>query len=158
MATIPGSVRVAGFIAPTDTTDTYAVTDEVYNRGGYRSVNSIVERDSITTDRRKLGMLVYDTTTSIFYQLVGGLTNANWVVWASPNVGGASKYSEIIGNNTDTIFAIQHNLNTVDVVVGIYDASTGAQVKVDVAITTNQTIEVRFAYPPTLNSYRVVVG
>ncbi len=158
MATIPGSVRVAGFIAPTDTTDTYAVTDEIYNRGGYRSVSSIAERDLITADRRKLGMLVYDTTANTFYQLVGGVSNVNWVVWTSPNAGGASKYSEIIGNNTDTIFAIQHNLNTFDVVVGIYDASTGAQVKVDVVVTTNQTIEVRFAYPPALNSYRVVVG
>ena len=34
MAAIPGSVRVGGFIAPTDSTDTYAVTDDAYGRGG----------------------------------------------------------------------------------------------------------------------------
>jgi hypothetical protein len=46
MAQIPGSVRLTGFIAPSDTLDTYATQDEMYNRGGYRSVPSA---DSLTT-------------------------------------------------------------------------------------------------------------
>ena len=46
MGAIPGSVRVTGFMAPSDTLDTYAVTDEMYNRGGYRSVPSV---DSLIT-------------------------------------------------------------------------------------------------------------
>lgn len=82
MAAIPGSVRVAGFIAPTDSTDTYAVTDEQYNRGGYRSVASIAERDAITVARRKVGMLVYVIDTDQYFTLKNGITNSGWVEWA----------------------------------------------------------------------------
>lgn len=78
MAAIPGSVRVGGFIAPTDSADTFAVTDELYNRGGYRSVADTTARDAITADRRKAGMLVKDIATGKFWTLTGGILNANW--------------------------------------------------------------------------------
>lgn len=78
MAQIAGSVRVAGFIAPTDSTDTYAVTDEQYNRGGYRTVVDIAARNAITADRRKEGMLVRISSTGDIYVLAGGLLDANW--------------------------------------------------------------------------------
>lgn len=80
MAQIPGSVRVAGFIAPTDSTDTYAVTDETYNRGGYRTVADLTARDAITTDRRKEGMLVRVISTGETYVLVGGILNTDWTL------------------------------------------------------------------------------
>lgn len=68
MAKIQGGVPVAGFMSPTDESDLYAVTDEKYNRGGYRTVNTIAERDAITDDRRKLGMLVYVWDEKKVYQ------------------------------------------------------------------------------------------
>lgn len=85
MALIPGSVRVAGFIAPTDSTDTYAVTDETYNRGGYRTVATVIARDAITPDRRLEGMLVRVSATGNIYCLVGGIANTNWVAFTLPN-------------------------------------------------------------------------
>lgn len=90
MAAIPGSVRVAGFIAPTDSTDTYAVTDEQYNRGGYRSVATLADRDAITADRRKLGMLVYVIAADQYFTLKAGITNADWVQWAPVGSGGTA--------------------------------------------------------------------
>ena len=78
MATIPGSVRVGGFIAPTDSTDTYAVTDDIYGRGGYRSVADLVERNAITEDRRKIGMMVRTNDSGRFWTLIGGITNMDW--------------------------------------------------------------------------------
>jgi len=81
MALIPGSVRVAGFIAPTDSTDIYAVTDETYNRGGYRSVADITARNAITADRRKEGMLVRVLSTGDVYVLAGGILDANWTLF-----------------------------------------------------------------------------
>lgn len=78
MAAIAGSVRVGGFVAPTDSTDTYAVTDDVYGRGGYRPVADSTARDAISTDRRKIGMLVRTTSDSKFWTLVGGIANGNW--------------------------------------------------------------------------------
>lgn len=83
MALIPGSVRVAGFMAPSDSTDTYAVTDETYNRGGYRSVVDVAARNAITADRRKEGMLVRVLSTGEVYVLVGGILDSNWALFTS---------------------------------------------------------------------------
>lgn len=87
MAAIPGSVRVAGFIAPTDSTDTFAVTDEIYNRGGYRSVLTIEDRNNITADRRKIGMLVYVIGNDEYYTLKTGILNTDWVKWSVASSG-----------------------------------------------------------------------
>lgn len=79
MSTIPGGVRVGGFISPNDILDTYAVTNPFYGLGGLRSVDTIATRDSITLDRREEGMLVYVKTDLQYYQLLSGLTNSDWV-------------------------------------------------------------------------------
>jgi len=80
MAGYPGSVGLTGYIAPADTLDTYALQSEVFNRGGYRSVANTTERDSITVDRRKLGMLVYCFSDDNYYTLKTGLNNTDWIV------------------------------------------------------------------------------
>jgi hypothetical protein len=87
MTAIPGSVRFTGFVAPSDSTDTYAVHDEVYGRGGFRTVADNTARDAITTDRRKLGMLVRVLDDGLgnerFYTLRANLTD-----WELDNIGG----------------------------------------------------------------------
>ena len=84
MAEIPGSVRLTGFIAPTDSTDTYPVTHDTYNKGGYRTVASIAERNGITTDRRSIGMMVYVDAESKAYVLRGSdvTDNNGWQEFA----------------------------------------------------------------------------
>lgn len=83
MAPIPGSVRVTGFIAPSDSADLYATQDEFYNRGGWRTVADITARNAITADRRKDGMIVRVRNAGggieKFYTLTGGLADINWV-------------------------------------------------------------------------------
>ena len=44
MAIYPGSVPVGGYLAPTDTTDTFAVTDSQFSRGGHHEVANSSER------------------------------------------------------------------------------------------------------------------
>lgn len=157
---IPGSVRVAGLLAPTDTTDTYAVTDEIYHRGGYRSVNTIVDRDSITNDRRKEGMVVHVIATNENFILVGGISNNNWLAWA---VGGSeqpatpSSFSATIGNGVDSSFVIEHNLGTFDVVAQVRDFVTQEVVEVDIVHTTLLTTQITFAIAPAVDSYRVTI-
>lgn len=91
MALIPGSVRVGGFIAPSDSADTYPTHDDLYGKGGYKVVADITARDAITADRRKEGMLVRVLDAGggspAFYTLSGGITNGDWVV---PDFGGGS--------------------------------------------------------------------
>ena len=79
MSIIPGGVRVGGFIAPNDNLDAYAVTNPFYGLGSLRSVDSIAVRDSITSERREEGMLVYVKEDAQYYQLLSGLTNTDWV-------------------------------------------------------------------------------
>jgi hypothetical protein len=71
MAQILGSVRVGGFIAPTDSTDTYATHDSIYGRGGHREVDTIAERDAIPEDRARAGMTVYVDETGLRYRYTG---------------------------------------------------------------------------------------
>lgn len=69
MAVIPGSVPVTGFIAPTDSTDTYATHDAIYGRGGLVAVANAASRTAITADRRSEGMWVLQIDTGVLYQL-----------------------------------------------------------------------------------------
>lgn len=47
-------------------------------RGGFRVVSTLVERNAITTLRRKIGMWVYVTDSLKVYSLAGGVTNSDW--------------------------------------------------------------------------------
>ena len=83
MTSIPGSVRVTGFIAPSDSADTYPTHDETYGAGGWRTVADLTARDALPAARRVEGMAVrvLDTGAGLpgFYTLSGGLTNDKWV-------------------------------------------------------------------------------
>ena len=78
MAALQGTI-LASKIVPTDSLDTYATHEDKYGRGGHRSVDTLEERDNITTPRRKEGMTVYVKENKTKYILEGGIDNANWV-------------------------------------------------------------------------------
>ena len=102
MAEIPGSVRVAGFLAPTDSTDTYAVTEDSYNKGGFRAVAALADRNAITSDRRKLGMMVYVTGELKAYILTAENSpneDDNWTEFTSG--GGVTEYNAIVNPDAD---------------------------------------------------------
>lgn len=86
MAAIPGSIPVTGIIAPTDTADTYPVTDVSYGLGGWREVADTPARDAIPAARRREGMVVVTQDTGTAYQLVGGITNGDWVAFDAATV------------------------------------------------------------------------
>lgn len=70
MSRITGTIVVGSTLSPTDTLDTYPVTDPIYGVDGLRSVASIVERDAISTQRRRVGMLVYTRSEGLYWKLV----------------------------------------------------------------------------------------
>lgn len=72
-------VKVIGSVEPNDLSDKYPTHNELYGKGGFRSVNDLTERDGITPARRSIGMLVYCLADDKFYQLKGGILNANWI-------------------------------------------------------------------------------
>ena len=132
MALIPGSVRLTGFIAPTDSTDVFPVTDPKWGLGGLRRVSGTTERDDITTERREAGMLVYSEFDDTYFKLGTGLTNSDW----EPFLGGdGGNYLSISGGTVtgDTYFTANLSAGTIysgstdlyDIIYGITTGQTG---------------------------------
>ena len=113
MAQIPGSIPVTGFIAPTDSTDTYPVTDAIYGVDGYRSVSDKTERNNITLERRREGMLVYTQDTKDVWRLLEepwSFNDSDWQLFISSGAtsflsGGTNNYT--LSGSTDV------NINSV---------------------------------------------
>lgn len=61
-------------IVPYTTDDQYPTHDEKYGRGGYRSVETLEDRDNIPDERKALGMLVYVRATGVTFRL----TESGW--------------------------------------------------------------------------------
>lgn len=72
---IPGTTPVPGTIAPTSELDTYSSHSEKYGAGGYRTVDTISERNSISTERLVDGMLVFVKADGTTYRRSG----STWV-------------------------------------------------------------------------------
>jgi hypothetical protein len=75
-----GAIPITGFISPTDNTDVYPTHRDIFGKGGYRTVDDLAARDIVTPERREEGMLVFVLSTNTMYQLIGGITNSDWVV------------------------------------------------------------------------------
>lgn len=68
-----------------------------------------------------------------------------------------AKYATLVGTGAATSIVVTHNLNTRDVVVSVHDATTFAEVEVDVVKTSVNTITLGFSVAPASNAYRVTV-
>jgi hypothetical protein len=97
---IPGTVTVTAIIAPTSTGDTYPVTDSIYAIDGLRNVNTNTDRNSISNDRRRQGMLVgvnsTGTTKTIYWSLLPSPwngTDSDWVLFESGSSSGGTSDS-----------------------------------------------------------------
>lgn len=73
MAGYTGSIPLTGFIATTDTRDTYPVIDPLFGIDGLRCVATTAERNAIPNPRRRAGMVVCVGSTS-YYRLL----NTTW--------------------------------------------------------------------------------
>jgi hypothetical protein len=65
-------------LTPLDVRDTYSITDPIYQKGGWREVAGIAERNAITEERRRAGMFVYVNELKKLFVLGEDLTNAAW--------------------------------------------------------------------------------
>ena len=85
MANLKG-VNIPSTIVPFNTEDTYPTHLAEYGKGGYRSCQTIADRDKIPADRRELGMLVYVVSEDVLYKLGSG---NQWEVYIDK--GGAAR-------------------------------------------------------------------
>jgi len=86
-----------------------------------------------------------------------GGTGASDAAGAKTNLGFMTRHAATIGNNSDTVIAVTHNLGTDDVVVEVYDASTKETVICDVDRTSTNEVTLTFSSAPATNALRVVI-
>jgi hypothetical protein len=66
-------------------------------------------------------------------------------------------YVNNIGNGSLTSYPVAHGLNTKDVIVQLYDNSSGETILTDVTRTSASTVTITFNVAPTLNQIRVLI-
>ena len=100
---------VASPIVPTGTADEYATHSAKYGKGGYRSVETIEERNSIKSGRLEDGMLVFVKSTNKFYQYVEDAITVNNELthWIEPPFSASSKGGYLVVDNYNALNSIE---------------------------------------------------
>lgn len=132
MGLIANSVRVGGFIAPTDSEDTYPVTNPTYGLGGLRTVNNLTARNSISSERREEGMMVYVISEQEYYQLKGGTTDAYWTVFTG---GGTGDFVGLVIKGPDeTVSGIENIefIQGINVTIGVTSSGITGYINISV--------------------------
>jgi len=110
---------------------TFPILQDIYLKGGMRSVADDTARDAIDTTSRKAGMLVWSVATTTLYQLGPGLGNGDWIV-ASFGGGSSSDFIYDSGaSESGNVYASAANL------MAAIAAATGL---VRVQLVTNLTV------------------
>lgn len=102
-------VPVTDYISTTDPSDTFATHDSLLGKGGYREVSTLVERNNITTERQRIGMLCYVGETGKVYLLVEDTPSSVWIEFAGGG-GGADLNYMFAQSTPSSTWIIQHNL------------------------------------------------
>lgn len=69
----------------------------------------------------------------------------------------ATRFRATIGDGTNTSYLLEHNFDTRDVIVQVYDSATYETVITDVTRTNTNTVTVGFNTAPSTNAYRVLI-
>jgi len=101
------------------------------------------------------GSIVYQTGSATTSTLALGTTGYALIAGASAPVWTKKKHAETLSTSS-TSYAITHGLATADLVVNVYEVSTGEVVYADI-VNTSTTTTLSFAVAPTANQYRVVI-
>ena len=70
---------------------------------------------------------------------------------------GAYGASANVGDGSNTVYAVNHNLGTRDVIVQVFDNATFETVFLDTTRTSVDTVTLTFATAPSSNAYRVLI-
>jgi len=69
----------------------------------------------------------------------------------------ARRFKASIGNGTDTGFTVTHSLGTTDVIVQLFDVSSGETVFADIERSSINAVEIAFGAAPATNDIRVLI-
>lgn len=164
MTAIPGSVSVTGILAPTDSTDTYAVTDPSYGIDGLRSVADYTVRNAIPNSRRRFGMLVFTQNDSKYWSLNSSPWSGDDSDWSpltlSATTTSAYRLSFEFADLISGILSVTHDLGNKYVGVHIYDDNDKLIIPDEISLQNDSQLEVHLGsfgnIPGTWNI--VVIG
>lgn len=91
---LPG-YRVTDTVVPMFDTDTYPTHEAKYGKGGFRTVATTNDRDSILTTYREAGMMVFVTNQSKTYQL--GQDLLTWSEFTGASTGAVTSWNSRTG-------------------------------------------------------------
>jgi len=157
MAYIPGSIPITGFLGPTDSTDTYAVTDAIYGIDGLRNVADHTERNNISLARRRQGMVVGTMSDQKYWRLkpapwtLGDPTN--WELFLDLSLTGSTVVSAFAG--VDNWVAKFTQTGTSITNSSIYDDGTNVIITADTVTFWGDVVVMGSA--TTLNTETVLV-
>jgi hypothetical protein len=148
MPAIPGSVSVTGILAPTDTTDTYAVTDPGYGIDGLRSVADLAARNAIPDARRRFGMLVFTQSDQMYWTLKVGPwsgTDSDWTALTlSASTTVAYRRSFTNADLSAGILSVTHSLGQKYVTVTIYDDNDKQIIPSEISLQNTTQLQIDF--------------
>lgn len=136
-------------IDDTSTTNKFVTATDVTNLSNLSGTNTGDEVSASTTVEG-----VVELATQAEAQAKTDTTRA---LTAASVADFARKVTATYGDNTTTAFAITHGLNSQWPVVAVYEVSSGAEVEVDVVVTSATVVTITHAVAPTTNQYRYVI-
>lgn len=90
--------------------------------------------------------------------LTGNLSTAGYIYGQGEYISfPPTKYRVDVGDAINTYFNIDHNLNTEDVSVLVYDNLTKQQVFTGVELLNANSVKIDFSLVPSLDAYRVLI-
>lgn len=108
--------------------------------------------------------ITLDTTALSFAQIGAG---SSYVEGTGIDISGNTisidttvvprKYATTIGDNSSTSIAVTHSLGSTDVLVQVFEVSSGASIECDVTRNSTSQVTLGFTVAPATNSLRVVV-
>ena len=161
------AIQVDSTLDPTATPtsgDRYFITDSTKLNANFGTIEGIANNTIVEFDGTKfnvvfnvasvgVGLLVYNKDDNNYYQYGSTGLEKNEKEGSTAN----TKFSQDIGDASATSIEVPHNLNTLDVIVQVYDKADGSTVECTVARTDVNNVTLTFASAPAENSLRVVV-
>jgi hypothetical protein len=88
---------------------------------------------------------------------ISGYDSADFSVTAGFVSLETKTYKALIGNGTLTTIPVTHGLNSQDLIIQLFDASTNETVYADVARTSASQVDVTFSVAPTSNAIKILI-
>jgi len=134
-------VRVGDFII--------AETNIAANAGGALTDFTIVQSN--------IDLATAAATSGAAVKGISGYDSADFSVTTGFVSLATKTFKTDIGDGTNTSYTVTHNLNTRDVIVQLYDASSYDTVIADVVRTSTTAVTIAFSVAPTTNDIKVLI-